>query len=30
MPVYTNHGAVLLEVWDTSGQEKLGKLRDAY
>ena len=30
IPFYTNRGSVLFEVWDTAGQEKLGKLREVY
>ena len=30
VPFYTNHGPILLEIWDTAGQEKLGKLREIY
>lgn len=26
----TNYGPITFEIWDTSGQEKLGSLRDAY
>lgn len=27
---FTNFGAILMNVWDTAGQEKLGGLRDGY
>lgn len=27
---YTTRGAILFEIWDTAGQEKLGGLRDGY
>lgn len=30
VPFYTNHGPILFEIWDTAGQEKLGKLREVY
>lgn len=30
VPFHTNHGTILLEIWDTAGQEKLGKLREVY
>ena len=30
IPFYTNYGNMLFEVWDTAGQEKLGKLREVY
>jgi small GTP-binding protein len=27
---YTNHGPIRFNIWDTAGQEKLGKLRECY
>ena len=27
---FTNHGQFLLNVWDTTGQEKYGELRESY
>lgn len=27
---FTNHGKIVLEIWDTAGQEKFGGLRDGY
>jgi len=30
MTFYTSKGAILFNVWDTAGQEKLGGLRDGY
>lgn len=27
---FTNFGKILMNVWDTAGQEKLGGLRDGY
>ncbi len=30
LPFYTNKGRVMLNVWDTAGQEKFGGLRDGY
>jgi GTP-binding nuclear protein Ran len=30
IPFYTTRGPILFEVWDTAGQEKLGKLREVY
>lgn len=27
---FTNFGPILMNVWDTAGQEKLGGLRDGY
>lgn len=27
---HTNFGEILMNVWDTAGQEKLGGLRDGY
>lgn len=27
---YTNYGEIIMNVWDTAGQEKLGGLRDGY
>jgi GTP-binding nuclear protein Ran len=30
MDFYTNFGKMILEVWDTAGQEKLAGLRDGY
>lgn len=30
VPFYTNRGLIIFEIWDTAGQEKLGKLREIY
>lgn len=30
VPFHTNHGTIMLEIWDTAGQEKLGPLREVY
>lgn len=30
IPFFTDHGPILFEIWDTAGQEKLGKLREVY
>ncbi|ELR12971.1 GTPbinding nuclear protein Ran, putative [Acanthamoeba castellanii str. Neff] len=30
LPFYTTHGKIILNVWDTAGQEKFGGLRDGY
>jgi len=30
MEWYTNYGQIVLNIWDTAGQEKFGALRDGY
>lgn len=30
VPLFTNFGQLLFDVWDTAGQEKFGGLRDGY
>jgi GTP-binding nuclear protein Ran len=30
IPFFTTHGEVIVDIWDTAGQEKLGGLRDGY